>query len=534
MQRFPSLKKLFLTLIFISASIICLSAQTVPTDNEDSGKKKYPLILRGGLNIGGELYSVSGIPNRRSPWAYHTQGNLGISIGKFRVPISFTYRDRQFSYDFTFNRIGLSPTIGWATVHLGWRNMSFSPYTLGGRTFYGVGTELRPGKLYIGGLYGELKNPLAIRDSLVFGANLIPIFDRKLYGAKIGYRNGKNHFELMGVKIWDDPNSFDYPDNYDELGYNVLTPKENIVLGINGGIGIAKFLEIYFRSGLTLFTGDVDDPLTDVISGSIPDQYRDILTINSSSRITYAGDAGLNITVKGTRIGLQYRRVEPFYTTLATNFFPNDLEQYTFLLSTGLLKRKLLLNGRIGLEQNNLRDYRTNTTRRFIGNLTATYRPDEDWNFNLRYANFTTDSEANILELNDTLRYVTVSNNASVTGTWTKRGQSRDLILTTFLNYQAVDDQSVVERISELDSYAGTLTAAWRWQGSQLSVGPSFQLLPLRFKHQNPRTIWSWTKHQQTLLGRTPNGPIQLLYLPKRCGRISRWHHWFAYPSISL
>ncbi|MEL6143278.1 MAG: hypothetical protein AAFU67_16875, partial [Bacteroidota bacterium] len=202
----------------------------MPTDNNGSDKKKYPIIFRGGLNVGGELYGVSGIPNRRSPWAYHTQGNLGISIGKFRLPISFTYRDRQFSYDFTFNRIGLSPTIGWATVHLGWRNMSFSPYTLGGRTFYGIGAELRPGKLYIGGLYGKLKNPLAIRDSLVFGANLIPIFERKLYGAKVGYRNGKNHFELMGVKVWDDPNSFDYPDSYDELGYNVLTPKENIVL----------------------------------------------------------------------------------------------------------------------------------------------------------------------------------------------------------------------------------------------------------------------------------------------------------------
>lgn len=453
-----------------------LLGQGQESGGEDEEKKgKYAVKISGGFNFGGELYSVNGIANRRSPWSYTTSGQLGISVGKFRLPISFTYRDRQFAYDFTFNRFGMSPTLGWATLHLGWRNMNFSPYTLGGRTFFGIGTELTPGKFYIGALAGSMQNPLAIRDSLTFGANLIPIFDRKLYGAKVGYRSGKHHLELMAVKIYDDESSFDYPENYDERGYQILAPKENVVAGVNAGFEIAKTVEVYFRTGLTAFTNDVDDPLNATIGGSIPDQYEDLLTVNTSSRITFAGDGGVNVTIKGTRIGFQYRRVEPFYTTLAAQFFMNDLEQYTGLLSTAFAKRKFLVNGRVGVERNNLRGHRTNETARVIVNANASWRPNDDWNWNLRVSNFTTNSNPQVLELNDTLRYVTVNTNASLSGSWTIRKPTRDLRLGMHLNHSAIDDQSLIQRLTELQTYSSTFSANWTWKASQLTVGPNIQ-----------------------------------------------------------
>lgn len=478
-------KRITLLLILLLTLTVSLSAQQEQGEEEAGDKQgKYALKVSGGFNFGGELYGVNGIADRRSPWSYTTSGNLGLSVGKFRLPISFTYRDRQFAYDFTFNRFGMSPTLGWATLHLGWRNMNFSPYTLGGRTFFGIGTELTPGKFYVGALYGTIQNPLAIRDSLTFGANLIPIFERKLFGAKVGYRSGKNHLEVMAVKIFDDEESFDYPENYNERGYQILTPKENVVAGVNGGVEIAKTVEVYFRTGLTAFTNDVDDPLTGTIAGSIPDQYEDILTVNTSSLITFAGDGGVNLTIKGTKLGFQYRRVEPFYTTLAAQFFQNDIEQYTGLLTTSFLQRKLLLTGRVGLERNNLRGYRTNETSRVIINTTLGYRPNDDWNWNLRVANFTTNSNPEILELNDTLRYVTVNTNASLNGSWTIRKKERDLRLSLFLNHSGIDDQSLVQRLTELNTYATTLSAAWTWKNTGMTVGPSLQY----FRYDLPTT----------------------------------------------
>ena len=59
---------------------------------------------------------------------------------------------------------------------------------------------------------GKIRNPLAIRDTLVYGSSLVPSYDRKLKGIKVGLRKAKNKLELMAVKIEDDPESFEYPD----------------------------------------------------------------------------------------------------------------------------------------------------------------------------------------------------------------------------------------------------------------------------------------------------------------------------------
>ena len=468
---------LILLVIGLSSTLFCQEegGEAAGAREEGKSKGKYALKINGGLSFGGELYHVDGIPNRRSPWSYTTSGRLGISVGKFRLPINFTYRDRQFAYDFTFNRFGASPSYKWATVHLGWRSMYFSPYTLAGRQFFGVGTELTPGKVYIGGLVGTIRNPLALRDSLTLGANLIPIFDRKLYGAKVGFRSGKHHFEVMAAKIYDDPDSFNRPENYDERGYRVLTAKENVVAGINAGFEIAKTVEFYVKTGVTVLTDDSQDPRTGAVQGALPDEYDDIITVNPSSNATFAGDAGLNIRIKSSRLGLQYRRVEPFYTTLATAYFQNDIEQYTGLVTTALFKRKLLLNGRVGLERNNLRNYRSGEYERLIVNTTAAYRPTDDWNINLRYANFTTDNNQDILEFNDTLRFVTVTNTAGFTAGRRFSGQSADFNVNLFTNFQRVDDQSISQRLDELDTYSASLSAGWTWKESDWSLGPSLQ-----------------------------------------------------------
>lgn len=68
---------------------------------------------------------------------------------------------------------------------------NYSAYTLSGRSFFGVGLELTPGKWYFSALKGKLQNPLAIRDTLVYGANLIPGYERNIEGAKLGFQNPK-------------------------------------------------------------------------------------------------------------------------------------------------------------------------------------------------------------------------------------------------------------------------------------------------------------------------------------------------------
>ncbi|MBK9690074.1 MAG: hypothetical protein IPO65_21030 [Saprospiraceae bacterium] len=101
------------------------------------------MTVKGNLNAGGEVYDVNGISSRRSPYSYSVAGTINFAYKGFNLPITGSYRDAQFSYDYTFNRLGLSPSYKWVKLHLKWSNINYSAYTLSGRSFFfGVGLEL--------------------------------------------------------------------------------------------------------------------------------------------------------------------------------------------------------------------------------------------------------------------------------------------------------------------------------------------------------------------------------------------------------
>lgn len=458
--------KTFVQLIWcLFLSVLSLSAQE---DGIGSG-----LVLRGSLAASGESYAVNGIDNRRPGYSYNLVGSLSLGYGELSVPVSFNLRDAQFSYDYTFNRYGISPTYKWAKFHLGWRSMRFSQYTMAGRSFFGVGIELNPGKLTFSALRGEIQNPLAIRDSLVYGATLIPVYDRKIMGGKIGFKSGRNRIELIAMKVWDDESSFQYPETYDDIyPYQLFSPKENIVGGLNFTIVPFRNLEIYANTGISGFTGDVNDPLTETISGELPASVQDIYTVNSSTNVDIAGDAGINLRIKNYTIGLKARRVGSFYTTLASNYFPNDLLQYTFNLGASMMKRKVTFNGDIGFEQNNLSNYRTNTTNRVIGNASLNISPTKNFYTNFSYSNFQTESENQILTLNDTLRFVSVSQQVSAFSGYTINSDARDYRLSVNAFYNKVDDQSEAAQLDDIEiiSVAGSVGALFK--NLQLNITP--------------------------------------------------------------
>lgn len=206
--------------IILVSLCIHVAAQDVPT-------------LSGGISLGGEVYDVNGIEARRSPYSYNISGRIALSYKGFTLPVSGSYRDAQFSYDYTFNRLGIAPSYKWAKLYLGWNTMSFSPYTMAGRSFLGVGFELRPGRFTIAGLRGKIQNPLAVRDTLVDGASLIPTYERFVFGGKLAYGKDKSKIELIVMQIKDDENSFTYPSDYtSSYGYQQLTPKRKYIVGV--------------------------------------------------------------------------------------------------------------------------------------------------------------------------------------------------------------------------------------------------------------------------------------------------------------
>ena len=126
-------------------------------------------------------------------------------------------------------RLGLSPTYKWAKVHLGYRTMQFSKYSLSDITFFGVGVEINPGNLRMAAMYGELKTPNFNLDTLAFHADLISNYKRKAHGYKLGFGKQRNYFDLFYFKAKD---RYDVADA-EEFYITLLPPPENVVIGFD-------------------------------------------------------------------------------------------------------------------------------------------------------------------------------------------------------------------------------------------------------------------------------------------------------------
>ena len=450
--------KNWLHIIFVSLCIHA-AAQEVPT-------------LSGGISLGGEVYDVNGIDARRSPYSYNISGRIALSYKGFTFPVSGSYRDAQFSYDYTFNRLGIAPSYKWAKLYLGWNTMSFSPYTMAGRSFLGVGFELRPGRFTIAGLRGKIQNPLAIRDTLVDGASLIPTYERNVIGGKVAYGKDKSKIELIVMQIKDDENSFAYPSNYTSAyGYQQLTPRENLLVGFNGGLSLFKKVDLFINTGFSGFTADQRDTLYLDYGSAAPEVSYDVFRANSSSSFAVAGDGGINVRLGNVRFGAKYRRVDPFYTTLAANYFVNDLEQYTFNGGVSLWQRKLRLDGQLGLENNNLTGRRTNTTDRVIASANLNYYPQEKFYTTLTFSNFQTSSENQILQLDDTLRFVSVANQFGLSSSYLPQFGDKSMTVNFSAFFNTVTDQSEIAQIGDINILSLNLSNNLSFKPLDFTIG---------------------------------------------------------------
>src|SRR5690606_41685729 len=71
-------------------------------------------------------------------------------------------RSTLFPYTTLFrSQFGISPSYKWIKLHLGYRNISFSPLVFDGQSFMGTGIELTPKNLYFGAFYGRLNKAIS-------------------------------------------------------------------------------------------------------------------------------------------------------------------------------------------------------------------------------------------------------------------------------------------------------------------------------------------------------------------------------------
>jgi len=379
-------------------------------------KKKVadsPIKFSGGLSLSSNLYSNGGVgEQRQSPYSYAISGSPTLTIYKVSIPFSFTYSDQKFSYGKAFNTYGISPRYKWARLHLGYRSMKFSSYTLGGRQFLGAGIELTPGKFHFGALYGRLDNFFAIKHNLSIGASSIDTYKRNIYGFKIGVGRSSG-FDFIVLKVKDDIDS-----SIPKIGDNKrLLPQDNFVLGLNIKALLFKKFSLKFESGASLHTRDMRSTIEIDSTDSyynIFSKLNKVIKPNVSTRWGYAGKLEMNLNLNAFNIGLTYQRVDPNFKSLGVYYMTTDFENYTANIGFKIFKNKLGFKLKGGFQKNNLSLLRRATSLRKIGSAQINYSNSKGFNINFNYNNIQSDQRAGYVELEDSLRLILSNSNTSL------------------------------------------------------------------------------------------------------------------------
>lgn len=357
------------------------------------------------LSYNGVGSSSDSYVDQADAFSINMRGNfefLGIAF-----PVQLTFRKGQFNSAATnpFVRLGISPTYKWIKLYAGHRNMHFSRYSLSDITFLGAGVELNPGIFRMAAMYGEIKTPNYNLDTLAFQTDLISNYKRLAYGLKLGLGKERNHVDLFYFKGRDHYKLIDA----EEIYVTKLPPPENLVIGTDARFIFLKKLTASFNINMSILTNNQlarEDTLQDDLSESIRKVVGSFITANNTTRANLAGEAGLQWQDKYFNIGVQYKRIDPNYRSFGIHYILDDLENYTVNGGLRLFKNRLNFNGNLGLQRNNLKHIRRNTSERLIYNISSNLILKSNGGLNLTYSNFAIDQRAGLVMLNDTFRFV--------------------------------------------------------------------------------------------------------------------------------
>ncbi len=391
------MKKCILIVLMLFAFKNALRAQ----DLENIGQQK-PVAINGSIQTQGIFYNANGIDARRQPWTYYITGAPTISLYGISIPVSFTFSEADRSFRQPFNQYGMSPTYKWVTLHVGYREVDFSPYTLGGHTMLGAGFELRPGKLRAGFMYGRLNAATTIDTAR---QALVPFsFSRKGYAAKLGYGTERNFFEFSYLSARDD--STTKPDGL-RPEQNIITPAKNTVLGYKFRFSFLKNFIFESDGAGSVYTNDVNSPIKlEEADNKLLNHLRGSLGLNGTSAIYTALAASFGYQSKKYGLKVNYKRVDPDYQSMGAYYFSSDFENWTISPSATLYNGKIRFNGSLGFQHDNVKNQKRATNHRIIGSANAGIDISKAFAVDVVYNNFSDNQRAQTALFADSLKIV--------------------------------------------------------------------------------------------------------------------------------
>lgn len=412
-------------LLIVFTFLIAKNGYSQDVDLENFYKPNFKVT--GGVNANMIFYN-SNMQDSREPFTYLLSGNLNFSAFSFNIPIfySITNQGNNLGYTapFDFNRLCIMPKYKWVKAYIGNVSMTFSPYTLSGFPFKGIGLELTPRSPFKISLMGGQLYKAIDQDNALGG---VPVYERFGYGAKVGFEKGSYKLGWIGFYAKDNENSLSFvgPDTG-------VTPKENWVNSFLFSTSLVKNLNFNVEYALSVLT---DDTRAKSASGR---SYRDRL-FSAKENTSYLNAVNFNFdyAIQKSRIGLTYERIDPNYNTLGALYFNNDLENISLRFSRPFYKDNINVSASLGYQRDDLAQNKKQDSKRVVGSVNMNYKINDQINFTGSYSNFSTYTNKKLDQFElinnpnvvaaDTLDYRQLSQNANLNLTYSfgkKRNQN--------------------------------------------------------------------------------------------------------------
>lgn len=388
-------------------------------------RKKKPFKISGSISANATQFNSTPKQSRQS-FTYQLSGSVNLSLYELlNIPLSFNLNNygSNFSYPSLPNRLSLHPSYKWIRAHIGDVSMSFSPYTLNGHQFTGVGIELSPARWRVSAMGGRLLRKVDIDAS---NPAIRPNYERWGYGVKAGYDGEK--FSVGGTIFTARDKQRDISFDADALG---IYPKGNIAIGVEGSLNVIKDLKLSLEYGLSIM-------------------QRDLRTKERNHYHAFKGD--LTYSLLGNTIGVGYERISPDYETLGAYYFNNDYENVTINYSRNFFKDRLSLALSGGVQRDDLSNQKQERNKRFVGSANINFTPNDKFTASVSISSYQAHrnikssfdyiNERTPYENLDTLRFTQLNNSIDMNLNWRLRNsETQSHTLSANASYQEAADK---------------------------------------------------------------------------------------------
>jgi len=351
-----------------------------------TGENKFD--IRGQLGASLVFYNVEGREANRPAFSWMLVGNPVITVYGITFPFSFTVSEQERSFQQPFNRFGVSPSYKWAKLHLGYRNVSFSKYTLGGHTILGAGGEFTPGKFRIGVMYGQLLRPVPFNSYIQpVQTQQVPAYRRNGMAFRFGYGTASNSADIIIFRASDVSGSIADTSQ-------LLLPGSNTVVSFITHQKLLKDFVFDLELANSIYTednrldGEPGMKLIPVISN--------LIGTNISTTSSNAIDASFGYDSKVFDLKVRLRQIDPGFQSMGTYFMQNNIRNITIEPSLSLSGDKYIIAGSLGFQRDNLKESLAHQTNRTIGSVRVAANPVKWYRADINYSNYDIDQKAGL------------------------------------------------------------------------------------------------------------------------------------------